>query len=383
MPILLYLLAIAVFALGTSEFVLAGLLPSISSDLSVTVPQAGLLTSAFAVGMVLGAPAMAALGRNLSPRWSLTGFLALFIAMHAVGAVTDNFAVLLATRVVAALANAGFLAVTLSTVTVIVGPKRRTRALAVVLGGTTAALIAGVPAGTLVGSVWSWRTALIAIAVISLPAFIAVLTATPTRLDQSDNSRQLDSLRSELRTLLHPPFQATMVLAVLVNAATFCTFTYLAPLATDRAGLSEPLVPVVLALFGVGAFFGVAVAGRLADRYWRHILTFGSVALLAGWHLLAITATQPVALFGFALLQGGLAFGVGSTLIGRIMATAQDAPTMGGSFATAALNLGAILGPLLGGLAFGALASQGPVLMSGGLMVIALLVWGSQAKNGL
>jgi DHA1 family chloramphenicol resistance protein-like MFS transporter len=380
MPILLYLLAVAVFAQGTSEFLLAGLLPGISSDLGVSIPQAGLLTSAFAIGMVVGAPVMAALGRNLPPRWTLTGFLALFIAMHALGAATDDFTLLLATRVVAALANAGFLAVTLSTVTAVVAPERRTRALAVVLGGTTAALIVGVPAGALVGSLWSWRTALFAIAVISLPALVAVLVATPTRLTRIDHSRALGTLRSELRTLLGTSLQVTMLLAVLVNAATFCTFTYLAPIVTDRAGLDERLVPVVLALFGIGAFAGVTMTGRLADRYWRQILTFGGIALLAGWCLLGITATLPVALFGFVLLQGGLSFGVGSTLIGRIMATAQDAPTMGGSYATVALNLGAIIGPILGGIAFGAFAATGPVFVSGGLIAIVLLVWAWQAK---
>lgn len=182
MPTMLYLLAVALFAQGTSEFLLAGLLPGISSDLGVSIPQAGLLTSTFAVGMVIGAPVMAALGRKISPRWTLTGFLAVFIAMHVIGAVTGNFAVLLATRVVAALANSGFLAVTLSTIALIVAPERRTRALAVVLGGTTAALIVGVPAGALVGSIWSWRTALLAIAGISLPALIAVLLATPAQL---------------------------------------------------------------------------------------------------------------------------------------------------------------------------------------------------------
>ena len=143
MPALLYLLALAVFAQGTSEFVLAGLLPGISHDLGVPLGQAGLLTSAFAVGMIVGAPTMAAISRRLSPRWTLTGFLAVFIVVHVVGALTDDFGVLFATRVLAALANAGFLAVTLSTVSRIVAAERQARALSVILAGTTVALIAG------------------------------------------------------------------------------------------------------------------------------------------------------------------------------------------------------------------------------------------------
>lgn len=173
MPAVLYFLALAVFAQGTSEFVLAGLLPDIALDLGVPLGQAGSLTSAFAVGMVIGAPTMAAVSRRLSPRWTLTGFLAVFIAVHIIGALTDDFGVLFTTRVIAAFANAGFLAVTLSTVTRLVSPARQARALSVILGGTTLALIVGVPMGSLVGSALGWRATLGAIAAISLPALVA------------------------------------------------------------------------------------------------------------------------------------------------------------------------------------------------------------------
>lgn len=145
MPLPLYLLAVAVFAMGTSEFMLAGLLPDIASDLGVTVGAASSLTSAFAVGMVVGAPLMAALARNWPRRSSLFGCVVVFLTAHAVAAVTSSFAVLFATRVVAALANAGFLAVALTTATTLVAPERKGRALAVLLSGTTAATVVGVP----------------------------------------------------------------------------------------------------------------------------------------------------------------------------------------------------------------------------------------------
>ena len=373
MPIVVYLLAVATFAQGTSEFLLAGLLPGISTDLGIAIPQAGLLTSAFAVGMVVGAPVMAALGRQHSPRWTLSGFLVVFAVMHVVGAVTDSFSVLLATRVISALASAGFLAVTLSTIVALVPPERRTRALAVILGGTTGSLIVGVPAGALIGSLWNWRAALICIAAISLPAVVAVLAATPAQHPRTGHARRAP-LRSELRTLGSTVLQATILLAVLVNAATFCAFTYLAPIVTDRAGLNERVVPGVLALFGVGALAGVATTGRAADRYGRQILTYGGVALLVGWVMLGATALHPAALLGLVFLQGALSFGVGSALIGRIISAAHEAPTMGGSFATVALNIGAVLGPILGGIAFGVSGARGPVGVSAGLIVLVLLV---------
>src|SRR5690606_26380731 len=278
MPVLLYLLALAVFAQGTSEFVLAGLLPALAADLGVPLGQAGGLTSAYALGMVVGAPVMAALARRLSPRWALTAFLLLFVLAHVVGAVTDAFAVLLTTRVVAAVANAGFLAVALSTVAAVVPAERRARGLAVVLAGVTLALVAGAPAGALLGGQLGWRAAMWAIAAVSAPALVAVTVGTPTRPagDGAPPARALD----ELAVLRRPRLQVTLALAVLVNSATFGTLTFLAVLATSRAGLPEALTPGLLAAFGVGAFGGVTAAGRLGDRYGRTAVGLGTPLLV-------------------------------------------------------------------------------------------------------
>ncbi|GAB2600314.1 MFS transporter [Pseudactinotalea suaedae] len=375
MPVLLYLLAVAVFAQGTSEFVLAGILPGIATDLDVSLGRAGLLTSAFAVGMVIGAPAMAAAARRLSPRWTLTGFLALFVAAHVVGAVTDSFVVLLATRIAAALANAGFLAVALATVTRIVPPERRTRALAVILGGTTLALVAGVPAGAFIGDLLGWRATLWAIALLCLPALAAVLAAMPTRATGADGAEVTASIGGELASLRSRPVQLTLVLAVLVNAATFCTFTYLAVIATGPAALPERAVPVLLAVFGLGAFLGVSAAGRFGDRHWQRLIPVSAPLLMAGWVLLALSITIPAALWLLALTQGALSFALGSTLIARVLATARDAPTMGGSFATVALNIGAAVGPVGGGAAIELIGVRGPVIVSAVLVLLAVAVW--------
>jgi DHA1 family chloramphenicol resistance protein-like MFS transporter len=369
MPFVLYLLATAVFAQGSSEFMLAGLLPDLAADLGVTIARAGLLTSAFAAGMVIGAPLMAAAGRRWPPRTALTAFLALFIAAHAAGALTDDFAVLLATRVLAALANAGFLAVALATTALLVPETARARALAVLLGGTTLALVAGVPAGAVLGEALGWRATLWAVAALAVPALAAVLLAVPNRPLEAAPLR----LRTELAVLKRPAVLHVLALGVLVNGATFGAYTYLGTLAGDR-------VAIVLALFGIGAFGGVAAAGRLADRHWRRLLAWGGPLLLAGW---TAPALAPAALLPLVPVQGALAFAVGSTLIGRIMAAAQDAPTMGGSYATAALNVGAMLGPALAGIGYAAAGSRGPVLTAAGLTAIAIAtaVYASRTKS--
>ncbi|QES40448.1 chloramphenicol efflux pump [Streptomyces venezuelae] len=376
MPFALYLLGLAVFAQGTSEFMLSGLIPDIARDLSVSVPAAGHLTSAFAVGMIVGAPLMALLSRRFSRRGALLVFLVTFLLVHVVGALTTSFAVLLVTRVVGALANAGFLAVALVTATGMVGPDAKGRATSALLGGVTVACVAGVPAGALLGEAWGWRSAFWAVALLSLPAVLAIARAVPAGAPETGKT----SVLGELRALRGPRLLVTLLLGALVNGATFCTFTYLSPVVTHVTGLGSGWVPAMLALFGVGSFVGVTVAGRVADVSPLPVLIFGSLALLAGWVLFAVTAAHPVAVVVLVLVQGALSFGVGSTLIARALYAAADAPHLAGGFATAAFNVGAALGPWLGGLAISAdLGYRSPLWLSATLVATALLVGGTAA----
>jgi DHA1 family chloramphenicol resistance protein-like MFS transporter len=371
MPLALYLLGLAVFAQGTSEFMLSGLGPDIAADLDVSLSTAGVLTSAFAVGMIIGAPAMALIGRRRSRRTALLGFLVTFLLVHVVGALTSSFAVLLATRVVGALANAGFLAVALVTAVGMVEPNAKGRATSVLLGGVTLACVAGVPGGALLGQFWGWRSAFWAVALVSVPALLAILRSVPAGAPDA----AVPGVRGELRSLRGPRLVVTLLLAALVNGATFCTFTYLAPVITDVTGFSESWVPALLALFGVGSFIGVTVAGRFAEARPVPFLLTGAVALLAGWVLFALTAGDPVAVVVLVLVQGALSFGVGSALITQALYAATGAPTLSGGFATAALNVGAAIGPVGGGLALSAgLGHRSPLWVSALLVALALAV---------
>ncbi|MGW5383860.1 Cmx/CmrA family chloramphenicol efflux MFS transporter [Nocardia sp. NPDC003963] len=372
MPFALYLLALAVFAMGTSEFMLAGLVPDIAADLGVGLGATGLLTSAFAVGMVVGAPLMAGLARNWPVRSSLLGFLLLFLVAHIAGAVTGSFPVLVATRVLAAVANAGFLAVALTAAAALVPAGRQGRALAVLLAGTAAATVAGVPGGALLGAVLGWRATFWAIAVICLPVAAGVLAGIPGR---ATDTGARPRLRRELAQLRRPRLLVVMLLGALVNAATFGSFTFLAPLVTGPAGLAPLWVPVALVLFGVGSFAGVTVAGRLSDRRAGTVIAVAGPLLCGGWFLLALTAGCPLALLLSVGVQGALSFAVGSTVITRVLYEAAAAPTMAGSYATAALNVGAAAGPMLAALALDTGAGElGPVWTSGALVALALLL---------
>ncbi|MGV9887032.1 Cmx/CmrA family chloramphenicol efflux MFS transporter [Streptomyces sp. NPDC003395] len=374
MPAPLYLLALAVFAMGTSEFMLAGLLPDIASDLGVTVGTAGALTSAFAIGMIVGAPLVAALARDWPRRSSLLAFVLVFAGAHAVGAVTTSFPLLFATRVVAALANAGFLAVALTAAATLVSPARKGRALAVLLAGATVATIAGVPGGSVLGALLGWRATFWAVAALCLPAALGILKGIPARRDEVEATGR-PALRAELAQLTRPPLILAMLLGALVNAATFGSLTFLAPVVTDSAGLGELWVPVALVLFGTGSFVGVTVAGRLSDQRPGLVVAVAGPLLLIGWPALAVLAGEPVALFLLVFVQGALSFAVGSTLITRVLYEAAGAPTMAGSYATAALNVGAAVGPVLAAATLGTEAGpRGPLWASGLLVAVALLI---------
>ncbi|MGW1399824.1 Cmx/CmrA family chloramphenicol efflux MFS transporter [Streptomyces sp. NPDC002405] len=374
MPLPLYLLAMAVFAMGTSEFMLAGLLPDIASDLDVTVGAAGMLTSAFAIGMIVGAPLVAALARNWPRRSSLLGFILAFAAAHAVGAITTSFPVLFATRVVAALANAGFLAVALTAAATLVPPDRKGRALAVLLSGTTAATIVGVPGGSVLGTLLGWRATFWAVAALCLPAALGILKAIPAgRVKEQETGGP--AVRAELAQLARPRLILVMLLGALVNAATFASFTFLAPVVTDTAGLDKLWISVVLVLFGFGSFAGVTIAGRLSDQHPGPVIAVGGPLLLIGWPALAVLADKPVALLALVFVQGALSFALGSTLITRVLYEAAGAPTMAGSYATAALNVGAAVGPLIAATTLGTgVGNLGPLWSSGFLVAVALLI---------
>jgi MFS transporter, DHA1 family, chloramphenicol resistance protein len=359
LPLFVYVLALAVFAQGTSEFMLAGLVPGIAAELSVPVAAAAGLTSAYAIGMVVGAPIMAAWSARWPRRRALAGFLAAFVVVHVVGAVTTDFAVLFCSRVVAAVVNAGFLAVAMS---VAVGMAAPARATAVLLAGVTLSCVVGVPAGAWLGGVAGWRSAFLAVAALCLPALVFVFRAAPRDAAEFRDVQ----LRKEVRVLWTA--RSVLVRAALVNGATFATFAYLAVIATEVAAVPAGLVPLVLAVFGAGAFVGVTMGGRYG------LLRVTGIVLVLGWVTFAMISTQAVLFHVLAFCLGALSFGVGSALVGRVMQVAADAPALNGASATVALNVGAFAGPLIAGFATAAFADYRAAAVVSALLAAAALV---------
>ena len=350
MPIAVFVLALSTFVLGTSEFMLSGLLPEIASDLGVSIPDAGLLISAFAVGMLVGAPTMAAATLRLRRKLTLIATLLVFLAGHVVAALAPTYGVLFGTRVVSAVAAAGFWAVAAVTTIGLVPVERRGRAMATLVGGLTVANVLGVPAGTFVGQHAGWRSAFWVVAALSTVAIAGVLLAVPS----TERSSAGHSLRTEFGVYRNPRLWLALLITASSTAMTIATFSYLSPLLTDAAGLSAGWVPAVLGLYGVGALLGVGVGGRLADLRPWHTLAAGITGTMLVLVALALGGTRPVVAVTGALLLGLTGFVINPALNVRVFALAADAPTLAGATNVSAFNTGILAAPWLGGLTIGA-----------------------------
>lgn len=345
MPLAVYILGLSVFALGTSEFMLSGLLPPIAEDMDVSIPRAGLLISAFAIGMVVGAPLLAVATLRLPRRTTLIALISVFGLGQVAGAIAPNYEVLFVSRVVSAFACAGFWAVGAAVAIAMVPQTSRARAMAVMIGGLSIANVLGVPAGAFLGTHLGWRSAFWAVGAASAIALVGVATLIP-RIPLPERKPEL---RREL--LIYRDRQVWLAIAITALAAggVFCAFSYLAPLLTDVAGLDEGWVPTVLALFGVGALIGTVIGGRVADAHLFGVMLSGVVASTVFLAALALLASSAVAVVVLSLLLGFSAFFTAPALNARMFNVAAAAPILAGATATSAFNLGNTGGPWLGG----------------------------------
>jgi len=351
MPLAVYILGLAIFAQGTSELMLAGLLPELAGDLGVSIPAAGLLISAFAVGMLVGAPVLAVVTLRWPRRTALLVFLAIFALTHVAAALTPNYAVLLATRVVGAFVYAGFWAVAAVTAVGLVPPNNRAKAMSVVAGGLTIATIIGLPVGTVIGQHLGWRAAFWAVAAMSVLAMAGVIATIPGGRPDPESAPQL---RNELKAMGNPRLWLSYATTALITAAILVIFSYLAPLLTEGTGLPSEAVPGVLALYGVGSLIGITIGGRTADATPFRTLFVGIAGVSALSAVLALWASIPVVAIVAVFLLGGFGFATNPALNARVFSLAERAPTLATAINFSSFNVGITVGPWLGGLAIDA-----------------------------
>ncbi|MEV2221998.1 Cmx/CmrA family chloramphenicol efflux MFS transporter [Nocardia vinacea] len=348
MPFAVYILGLSIFAQGTSELMLSGLLTQMATDLGVSIPQAGLLISAFALGMLVGAPALAVITLRWPRRTALLAFLGVFIAAHVVAALTPGYWVLFGTRVVGAFVYAGFWAVAATTALSLVPENTRGRAMSIVAGGLTVANIVGLPAGTVIGQHLGWRAAFWTVAILSALAMAGVAAKIP-----GGRPAEVPNLRRELRTMINPRLWLSYSTTALSTGALLVTFAYLGALLARTTGITESWIPLVLTLYGIGALIGITVGGRAADAHPFRVLTIGMIGLTIISAVLALTATMPAPVVILVFLLGAFGFATNPALNTRVFALAGAAPTLATAVNFSAFNVGITVGPWLGGLAIG------------------------------
>jgi len=338
-------LTLSAFAIGTAEFVIAGLLPDIARDLRVSIPAAGQLVTAYAVGVVVGAPLTAILTSRLPRKRVLLLMLGIFIAGNLCSTLAPGYALLMIARVLAAFAHGSLFGVGAVVATELVPPSRRASAVALMFTGLTVANLAGVPLGTLLGQVYGWRSTFLAISALGIVTFIAVAALIPNL-----KSMGAIDLRREFAVARRPDVLLALSTTVLGWGCVFALFTYIVPILEQVSGYDPRAVTVILFIIGVGLTVGINLGGRLADRGVMRTLIFMLAVLAALSVLFALASQNWLTAVPVIFLWGMAAFGTIPSLQTRVLDSASDAPNIASSLNVGAFNLGNAGGALIGGL---------------------------------
>ena len=368
----LVLLALAAggFSIGTTEFATMGLLPYIAHDLAITIPQAGYVITAYALGVVVGAPVLTSLAARVDRRTLLLWLMGMFTIANTISAFAPSAGWLVVARFVAGLPHGAFFGVGAVMGAAVVGPGRRGRAVAMMMAGLTIANVVGVPLSTLLGHVLGWRAAFVAVGVLGLVTFVGLRAWLPSLPSHAEAT-----VRTELRALRNPQLWIAFGAAGIGFGGMFAVYSYVSPLLTQVTGLTETTVPLVLALFGVGMTLGTVVGGRLADRSVLRTVYLGFATTIVVLVAIAVTARVPA-----LAIAAIVALGVSSQILGlslqtRLMDVSPAAPSLGAALCHSALNLGNASGAWLGGLVIA--AGHGlvaPAWVGTGLTAAGLLV---------
>lgn len=345
LPVGVYLLGFSLFAMGTAEFLLAGVLPEVAADLDVPLSSAGILITAFALGVVFGGPPLAVLSLRWPRRSALMATQGVFAVSIAAG-LLGNYQVLLATRVVSGIAYAGFFAVASVTAISLVSPDRNARASGVVVSGLSVAMIAGGPAGTLLSHFTGWRGGFWAVVVLTLVGIAGCFVGIPTATRDPERDGGPDVAR-ELATMRKPRLWCVYAITILTTAAYMITFNYLAAMLADITSVPAAWIPAILALFGVGALVGLSIGGRISDRRPHLALLTGTCAVVLLSVVLAVVMAHAWLVVPAVFLLGIAAFLLNPALYGRVFAIAADAPTLAGATTVSAFQLGISCTPVL------------------------------------
>ncbi|MFF0303934.1 MFS transporter [Streptomyces sp. NPDC004562] len=349
MPLALLALAVVAFGIGTTEFATMGLLPQIADGIGVSVPQAGNVVSAYALGVVVGAPLLTGIGARVPHKRLLLWLSGLFVVGNVASAFAPDFGLLFAARFLAGLPHGALFGVGAVVASRLVAPDRAARAVSKMFLGLTVANIVGVPAGTALGQQLGWRAAYGAVAVIGVVALVALALFVP----HQPRGRQ-SGIRHELRAMGNRQVAIGLGTAVIGFGGFFAVYSYLVPMLTNLTGLSDSSTTLVLALYGVGMTLGTLLAGPLTDRALRPTLYGGLALLAAGLVVFYFAVHSTVGALITITFIGAMGSLITTPVQMLLMAKAKNAPTMAAASNHSAFNLANAGGAWLGGLAIAA-----------------------------
>lgn len=369
-------LALGTFAIGTTEFVAMGVLPQIAGGISVSIPTAGHVISAYALGVVVGAPLLAGAGARFPRRSLLIGLMIAYAVGNLLSALAPSYELLMLGRFVSGLPHGAYFGVAALAAADLAGPGRHASAVAIVFLGLSVANVIGVPLATWLGQGLGWRAAFAFGGVLAIATAFGVLrhvAHTPANPGAT--------FRRELGALKRPQVLLAVATGAIGGGGLFAVYSYIAPILTDRTGLNESLVPVVLAVWGLGMVTGNLLGGRLLDRWPVRGMFVLFLFMSSIFALFAITSVTPVLAIPTVFLMG-TSIAVGTGMQVRLMTVAGDAQTLAAALNHSAFNVANALGAWLGGLVLAAgLGLAAPMwvavgLSLGGMAIFAVaVVW--------
>ncbi len=351
MPLALWALTLSAFAIGTTEFVIVGLIPTIAASLTVSVPSAGLLVSLYALGVAVGAPVLTALTGRLPRKQLLLGLMALFTVGNLVAWMAPGYEALMAARVLTGLAHGVFFSIGSTIATSLVPKEKAASAIALMFTGLTVALVTGVPLGTFIGQTFGWQSTFLAVSLLGAIAFVGSWILVPHNLAKSTPA----SLMSQVAVLKKPRLLLVFAMTALGYGGSFIAFTYLAPILQEVSGFSAGSVSLVMLVYGLSVAFGNIWGGRLADRkgpIGALQIVFSLLALVL--FALTFTASNTWLALATVLAWGAVAFGnvpgLQVYVVQRAELEAPDAVDVASGLNIAAFNIGIAGGAWGGGL---------------------------------
>ncbi|MCX8568754.1 MULTISPECIES: MFS transporter [Hyphomicrobiales] len=374
MPLAILALTIAAYAIGTTEFVIVGLLPTVAQDLGITLPLAGLIVSVYALGVTFGAPILTALTGRIERKPLLLGLMALFVIGNAAAALSPSYGTLLAARVLSAFAHGVFFSVGATIAADLVPENRRASAIAMMFMGLTVAIVTGVPLGTFIGQTFGWRATFWGVSALGVIAFIAIAALLPSTLKKAAPSGLLD----QVRVLGSGRLLLVFAMTALGYGGTFVAFTYLASILETITRFSASSVSLLLVLYGLAIAAGNIAGGRIADRNPVKALTVLFALQAAVLVAFTFTAVSPiwtiVTLVGLGFLSFANVPGLQIYVVQLAKEHRPAAVDVASALNIAAFNLGIALGAWIGGLVVASPLGLGATPWVGAVLVAAALV---------